>query len=101
MNIRFYMSAFIFPHVSNSFKKSFVAKKYVPGDTQVSDLGSEVLSEQDVGSSEVTMDEGRGQRVEIVKALGYIIQDMDSSGDIHVSMGFKEFGQVGMKPLHY
>ncbi len=47
------------------------------------------------------MDEGRGQIVEIVKALGYIIQDMDSSGDIRVSMGFKEFGQVGMKPLHY
>ena len=74
---------------------------HVSGYTQVSDLGSEVLSEQDVGSSEVTMDEGRGQRVEIVKALGYIIQDMDSSGDIRVSMGFNEIGQVRMKPLHY
>ncbi len=74
---------------------------YVPGDTQVSDLGSEVLSEQDVGSSEVTMDERWGQRVEIVKALGYIIQDMDSSGDIRVWVGFNENDQVRMKPLHY
>ena len=73
----------------------------VSGDAQVSDFGSEVVSEQDVGSSEVTMDEGRGQRVEIVKSLGYIIQDMDSSGDIRVSMGFNEISQVGMKPLHY
>ena len=74
---------------------------HIPGDTQVSDLGSEVLSEQDVGSSEVTMDEGRGQTVEIVKALGYIIQDTDSSGDIRVSMGFNKISQVRMKPLHY
>ncbi len=52
---------------------------HISGHTQVSDLSCEVLSEQDVGSSEVTMDEGRGQRVKIVKALGYIVQDADSS----------------------
>ena len=40
---------------------------HVSGLTHVSDLGSEVQSEQDVESSE-----GRGQRVEIVKALNWI-----------------------------
>ncbi len=54
-----------------------------------------------LGVVEVTMDEGRGQRVEIVKALGYIIQNMDSSGDIRVWIVFNEIGQVRMKPLHY
>ena len=52
--------------------------------THVSDLGSEVQSEQDVESSEVTMDEVRGQRVEIVKALNWI-----------------HHTEVRMKPLHY
>ena len=77
------------------------ACQYMSQSVQVSDFGSEVLSEQDVGSSEVTMDEGRGQRVEIVEALGYIIQDTDSSGDFRVSIGFNKISQVGMKPLHY
>ena len=74
---------------------------HIPGHAQVSDLGSEVLSEQDVGSSEISVDEGRGQRVKVAKALRYIVQNVDSSGKVCAGILLDKVGQVRMKPLHY
>ena len=74
---------------------------YVPGHAQVSNLGSEVLSEQNVGSSEVSVDEGRGQRVKVAKALRYIIEDVDSSGKVCLGILLDKVSQIRMKPLHY